>query len=392
VYLLAAFEIPSILEFAVLRRLEGNDVGEALARFLGEAHTGWRGVKRYMGSGTRCRTHGNPSTRESVGGASVPDRSRSRSIAIVTGDGRVPGDRPGEAAVSPSEPGGSTARVALDSTSRVRQWGRRVMSGPSVTAGMSDTIEIESSEGVTTITVTRPDRLNALDTETLQALEAALRDARDTHDTRALVLTGAGEDAFVAGADIEYMSELSVEEAQAYAELGHRVTDAIETFPAPAIAAVNGYAFGGGCELALAADLRVASERAVIGQTEVGLGIVPGWGGTQRLSRIVGDEQARRLVFFAERIDAQDAHAYGLVGEVVAHDELDDRVSEMAAELAAQPAFALRSAKEALNQVHESHLTAGLRYERRLWSGLFGTADQREGMTAFVEERDPDFR
>ena len=257
---------------------------------------------------------------------------------------------------------------------------------------MSDTIEIESSEGVTTITVTRPDRLNALDTETLQALEAALRDARDTHDTRALVLTGAGEDAFVAGADIEYMSELSVEEAQAYAELGHRVTDAIETFPAPAIAAVNGYAFGGGCELALAADLRVASERAVIGQTEVGLGIVPGWGGTQRLSRIVGDEQARRLVFFAERIDAQDAHAYGLVGEVVAHDELDDRVSEMTAELAAQPAFALRSAKEALNQAHESHLTAGLRYERRLWSGLFGTADQREGMTAFVEERDPDFR
>ena len=135
---------------------------------------------------------------------------------------------------------------------------------------MSDTIEIESSEGVTTITVTRPDRLNALDTETLQALEAALRDARDTHDTRALVLTGAGEDAFVAGADIEYMSELSVEEAQAYAELGHRVTDAIETFPAPAIAAVNGYAFGGGCELALAADLRVASERAVkIGRAHV---------------------------------------------------------------------------------------------------------------------------
>ena len=256
---------------------------------------------------------------------------------------------------------------------------------------MSNTVEIDASEGVTTITVSRPDRLNALNTETLQALEETLRKARDEYESRVLVLTGAGEDAFVAGADIEYMSQLSVEEAQEYAELGHRVTDAIERFPAPVIAALNGYAFGGGCELALAADLRVASERAVIGQTEVGLGIVPGWGGTQRLSRIVGDEQARRLVFFAERIDAQDAHAQGLVGGIVAHDELDDRVGTMASELAEKPKFALRSAKEALNQVHESHLTAGLRYERRLWSGLFGTDDQREGMRAFVEDREPDF-
>lgn len=266
------------------------------------------------------------------------------------------------------------------------------MRGGGVGAHVSDTVDLESTDGITTITVTRPDRLNALNTETLEGLEAALRDARDAYDTRVLVLTGAGDDAFVAGADIEYMSQLSVTEAQGYAELGHRVTDAIETFPAPVIAAINGYAFGGGCELALASDLRVASERAVIGQTEIGLGIVPGWGGTQRLSRIVGDERARRLVFFGERLDAQDAHAYGLVGELVAHDELDDHVEEMAAELAAQPAFALSAAKEALNQVHESHLTAGLRYERRLWSGLFGTPDQREGMTAFVENRDPDFR
>jgi enoyl-CoA hydratase/carnithine racemase len=257
---------------------------------------------------------------------------------------------------------------------------------------VSDTVSLDATDGITTITVSRPDRLNALNTETLQDLEVALREARDEHDTRVMVLTGAGDDAFVAGADIEYMSQLSVAESQTYAELGHRVTDAIETFPAPVVAAINGYAFGGGCELALAADLRVASERAVIGQTEIGLGIVPGWGGTQRLSRIVGDERARRLVFFGERIDAQDAHAYGLVGEVVAHDELNDRVGEMAAELADKPTFALTAAKEALNQVHESHLTAGLRYERRLWSGLFGTPDQREGMTAFVEKRDPEFR
>ena len=257
---------------------------------------------------------------------------------------------------------------------------------------MSDAVSLDATDGITTITVSRPDRLNALNTETLQDLEVALREARDEHNTRVMVLTGAGDDAFVAGADIEYKSRLSVAESQTYAELGHRVTDAIESFPAPVIAAINGYAFGGGCELALAADLRMASERAVIGQTEIGLGIVPGWGGTQRLSRIVGDERARRLVFFGERIDAQDAHAYGLVGEVVAHDELDDRVGEMAAELTDKPTFALAAAKEALNQVHESHLTAGLRYERRLWSGLFGTPDQREGMTAFVEKRDPEFR
>ena len=251
-----------------------------------------------------------------------------------------------------------------------------------------DTIDLDREAGVVTITIDRPDQLNALDTETLEALEEALTAAEDA---RALVLTGAGEKAFAAGADIEYMAELSVAEAQTYAELGHRVTDAIETFPAPVIAAVNGYAFGGGCELALACDLRVASERALVGQTEIDLGIVPGWGGTQRLSRLVGDELARRLVFFGERVDAQDAHQHGLVGEVVAHNQLDDHVEEMAADLAAKPKHALQAAKEALNQVHESHQSAGLTYERRVWSGLFGTDDQREGMRAFVEDREPEF-
>jgi enoyl-CoA hydratase len=251
-----------------------------------------------------------------------------------------------------------------------------------------ETVDLDTYEGVATITIDRPDRLNAMNVETLDALSEALDEARDA---RALVLIGAGDDAFVAGADIGYMAELSVAEAQAYAELGHSVTDTIETFPAPVIAAVNGYAFGGGCELALAADLRVAAESAVLGQTEIDLGIVPGWGGTQRLSRLVGDERARRLIFLGERIDAAEAHEIGLVGEVVADDALDDHVADMAAEFAAKPAHALRAAKESLNQVHESHLSAGLTYERRLWSGLFGTHDQREGMTAFVEDREPDF-
>ncbi|MFB6171543.1 MAG: enoyl-CoA hydratase/isomerase family protein [Haloarculaceae archaeon] len=254
-----------------------------------------------------------------------------------------------------------------------------------------ETVTLDHADGVTTITIDRPDRLNALNAETLQALDEALDEAT-ARDTRALILTGAGDDAFVAGADIQYMKDLSVAEAYDYAGLGHRVMDRVEAFPAPVIAAVNGYAFGGGCELALAADLRVASERAVVGQTEVGLGIVPGWGGTQRLSRIVGDERARRMVFFSERIDAQEALECGLVGEVVAPDDLDAHVRELAAELADQSAVALQAAKEALNQVHRTHLDAGLTYERRLWSGLFGTDDQTEGMTAFVEDRDPDFQ
>ncbi|PSQ02833.1 enoyl-CoA hydratase [Halobacteriales archaeon QS_5_70_17] len=252
----------------------------------------------------------------------------------------------------------------------------------------SDTIRLDRDGDVATITVDRPDAMNALNTEVLEALLEALEEAADA---QVLVLTGAGDRAFVGGADIAYMSELSVAEAQDYAELGHRVTDAVESFPGPVIAAINGYAFGGGCELALASDLRVASQNAVIGQTEVDLGIVPGWGGTQRLSRIVGDATARRMVFFGERVDAEDAQRLGLVGKVVAQSELDGHVAEMAEDLAEKPAFALRSAKEALNQVHESHLSAGLAYERRLWSGLFGTHDQREGMEAFVENRDPDF-
>ncbi|WP_435125131.1 enoyl-CoA hydratase/isomerase family protein [Halobaculum sp. D14] len=254
----------------------------------------------------------------------------------------------------------------------------------------SDTILLDVEDGVATVTVNRPDALNSLNVEALEALDEALDEAADA-DVRALVLTGAGDDAFVAGADISHMKDLSTPEAQAYAELGHGIARSLETFPAPTIAAINGYAFGGGCELALACDLRIAVEDAVLGQTEIDLGIVPGWGGTQRLPRLVNDEVARRLIFFGERIDATDAHEYGLVGEVVAHDQLDDRVDELTSDLAAQPAFAMQAAKEAVNAAHEQPLDAGLTYEQRVFSGLFGTHDQREGMEAFVEKRDPDF-
>lgn len=253
-----------------------------------------------------------------------------------------------------------------------------------------DTVSLDIADDVATITVDRPERLNALNVPTLHALQDTIEEAKDA-EARVLVLTGAGEKAFIAGADISYMAEMSPADAHEYAELGHSVADALEDYPGPAIAAINGYAFGGGCELALACDLRVASERAIIGQTEIDLGIIPGWGGSQRLPRLVGDEVARRLIYFGERLDATDAKDIGLVGEVVAHDELEGRVDELASDLADQPAFALQAAKEAINQSHETSLDAGLEYERRTWAGLFGTHDQREGMDAFLDDRDPDF-
>jgi enoyl-CoA hydratase/carnithine racemase len=253
-----------------------------------------------------------------------------------------------------------------------------------------DTIRLDWDGDVATLVVDRPDRMNAMNVQTLDAMQEALAEAADA-EARCLVLTGEGDEAFIAGADIAHMKDLGTAEAQAYAEQGHDIASALESFPAPTIAAVNGYAFGGGCEFALACDMRVASERAVLGQTEIDLGIIPGWGGTQRLPALVGDELARRMIYFGERVDATDAYERGLVGEVVAHDSLRDHVAEMAAELAEKPRFALRAAKEALNAAHESPRSAALEHEARAWSGLFGTHDQREGMEAFVEKRDAEF-
>ena len=253
-----------------------------------------------------------------------------------------------------------------------------------------DTITLDIDDGVATLTVNRPEAMNVLDVETLDALEEALDEAAAS-DAAVLVLAGAGDDAFVAGADIDYMKDLSTQEAERYATQGHRVCDATASFPGVTIAKLDGYALGGGMELALACDLRVASDDAVLGQTEIDLGIVPGWGGTQRLPRIVGDELARRLILFGDRVDATDAYDYGLVGEVVARDEIDDHVAAMASELAAKPTFALRAAKEALDVARDAPERVGLSYERRTWSGLFGTHDQREGMTAFLEDREPEF-
>jgi enoyl-CoA hydratase/carnithine racemase len=253
-----------------------------------------------------------------------------------------------------------------------------------------DTVTLEWNDTVATLTVDRPEALNALNVETLTAMGEAITEAAEG-GARALILTGAGDDAFIAGADIKYMRDLSTPEAQEWGALGHDVADALETFPGATVAAVNGYAFGGGCEMALACDLRVASESALIGNTEIDLGIIPGWGATQRLPKVVGDELARRMVFLGERLDAETARENGLFGEVVPDDELDDRAEELAGQLAAKPAVALRAAKESINQRYEGSQTAGLAYEKRAFASLFGTPDQREGMAAFVEDREPEF-
>ncbi len=253
---------------------------------------------------------------------------------------------------------------------------------------MTGTVRIDGGD-VSTLVLDRPERMNPLTPEAIDDLDDALRSVEQ--DARVVVLTGAGDDAFIAGGDLTYMQDLSPTDATAFAEQGHGLCESIEQFPAPVIASINGYAFGAGLELALACDLRVASERAVLGEPEIELGVIPGFGGTQRLPRHVGDELARRLLYFGDRIDAQDAYECGLVGDVVAHDELEDYVSELATELAEKPRGALRATKEALNARFEMTQSAGLARERELFAERFGTHDQREGMAAFLEDRDPAF-
>jgi enoyl-CoA hydratase/carnithine racemase len=254
---------------------------------------------------------------------------------------------------------------------------------------MSDPISVDAGD-VTTITVDRPEAMNALTTGTVEALRGAIREAEE-RQARVLVLTGAGDRAFIAGGDLSRMAELTPGEARDFAERGHELCDAIETFPAPVIAVINGHALGAGLELALACDLRVASERAVLGEPEVELGVIPGFGGTQRLPRHVGDETARRLIFFGDRVDARDAQELGLVGDVIAHEELDAYVADLASDLVEKPAGALAAAKAALNERFEATLPEGLRAERDLFTDRFGTHAQREGMAAFLEDREPEF-
>lgn len=247
-------------------------------------------------------------------------------------------------------------------------------------------VRYTTSDTIATLTIDRPEALNALNAEVLVDLGAAVERAVEER-ARALIVTGAGDRAFVAGADVVRMSGMDRREARAFSELGNRVFAQLSRCPIPSIAAVNGYALGGGCELALACDLRIASEQAAFGQPEVGLGITPGFGGTQRLARLVGPARAKELLFTGRRIDARRALAIGLVNEVVAADELLPVVTALAAEIASRGPIAVRATKRAVSQGLDVDLTTALAIEAAEFASCFETGDQREAMAAFTQKR-----
>jgi enoyl-CoA hydratase len=253
-------------------------------------------------------------------------------------------------------------------------------------------IDLERDGGVATVTVSRPDALNALDLEHAGALRETLEGLAGEEDVRVVVLTGAGEKAFIAGADIKYMQALGVLEARRWGELGHACGRLLETMPKPTIAAINGYALGGGLELALACDLRLASATAKLGQPEINLGILPGWGGSVRLARTTTLGFAKALIFTGRPVDAAEALEHGLVNAVYEPAELMEKTHELAVGLAAKSPLALAYAKEAVNQALQGDHRGNLELEARLFAMMFSSADQKEGMAAFVEKREPRFR
>ena len=239
---------------------------------------------------------------------------------------------------------------------------------------------------VATITINRPKALNALSTAVLTDLNAALDEVAADQDVYALIITGAGEKSFVAGADIAEMKDKSVEEAAEYGKIGNAVFRKIETFRCPVIAAVNGFALGGGCELAMSCDIRVASENAVFGQPEVGLGITPGFGGTQRLARLVGAGIAKEMIYTARNIKADRAAQIGLVNKVVAAEELSATVMKMAQGIAKNAPIAVAYAKKAINNGLQTDIDSGIAIEVEEFSNCFATEDQTYGMTCFMEK------
>jgi enoyl-CoA hydratase len=251
-------------------------------------------------------------------------------------------------------------------------------------------IRVDRSDAVAILTVDRQDALNALDVATLTDLRDRLREVADDEAVRAVILTGAGEKAFVAGADIKYMSGLDVDQAKSWGALGHEAGRLLETMPKPTIAAVNGFALGGGCELALACDIRYAASGAKLGQPEVNLGIIPGWGGTQRLARVCGLGIAKELIFTGRVVGADEALRIGLVNAV--HDPVLDKARDTAALLASKSPIALRVMKELANRALGGDHAANLEAEGDMFGELFSSDDAKEGMTAFVEKREPLFK
>ena len=248
----------------------------------------------------------------------------------------------------------------------------------------------QGPEGVVTLTINSPATLNALNTTLLTELEAFV-DAIDVAATRVLVITGEGK-AFVAGADISEMAHLGEAEGLAFGQRGSRVFKKIEDLPFPVIAAVNGFALGGGCELAMACDIRIASKKARFGQPEVGLGIIPGFSGTYRLAKLVGQGVAKELIYTGKMIDADEALRIGLVNCVVVHEELMNAVDAMVAQIRKNAPIAVSYAKACINENYDLDVDESIALENQYFAKCFATADQKEGMDAFLNKRKAEFK
>ena len=246
------------------------------------------------------------------------------------------------------------------------------------------TYEAEGQIGL--ITISRPKALNALNSAVLGELDEVL-DAVDLEEIRALILTGAGEKSFVAGADIAEMSSLTKAEGEAFGKKGNDVFRKLEKFPIPVIAAVNGFALGGGCEIAMSCDIRICSENAMFGQPEVGLGITPGFGGTQRLARLIGAGMAKEMIYAARNISAEEAYRIGLVNKVYPQEELMPAARKLAASIARNAPIAVRNSKKAIDEGLQTDIDQAIVIEEKLFGDCFETADQKEGMSALLERR-----
>lgn len=249
-------------------------------------------------------------------------------------------------------------------------------------------VNTEVNGAVAVITIDRQNALNALNPEVLQDLKAAF-EAIDQNAVRCIVLTGAGEKSFVAGADIASMSKMTKAEGEAFGKLGNDIFRMIETFPIPVIAAVNGYALGGGNELAMSCDIRICSENAMFGQPEVGLGITPGFGGTQRLARIVSVGYAKQMLYAALNIDANEALRIGLVNAVYPLEDLMPAALKLAQKIARNAPIAVRACKQAVNEGTQVTIDEGIALEEKLFGGCFESHDQVEGMACFLSREKP---
>jgi len=252
-------------------------------------------------------------------------------------------------------------------------------------------ILVKKEDNIAIITMNREKALNALNDETIAELQDFFRHHWTDKDLACVIITGAGK-GFIAGADISELAKCDVQAGIKKSMLGLYLMHTIEKFPCPVIAAVNGFALGGGCELAMACDIRLASEKAKFGQPEVNLGIIPGYGGTQRLARLVGRGKAKQLIFTGEMIGAAEAHRIGLVDEVYSPDELMDKAMDLARLIASKAPIAVANAKQCINNGLDVNLEAGCELEKNSFGSIFGTDDAKEGMTAFLEKRKAEFK